>query len=82
MMATDWELTLERDELREQVTALDARMVAILWQLKCATKALGDGMPPSAIAAAQKALERAAMIAGGMSEREMWSLTKGQEVLR
>lgn len=75
-MATDWELTLERDELRETVTALEARMDAIAWQLSRANDALADGMPPAAIVAARKALERAALIAGGMSEEEMWEQTK------
>ena len=80
MMATDWELTLERDELRETVTALEARMAAIVWQLSRANDALADGMPPTAIVAARKAIRRAELIAGGMSEEEMWAQTKREEV--
>ena len=69
----------ETRTLKEELKAMEARMQCILHLLSQADRWLGEPMLPGNVRRYKAYLHRAKLVAGGMSEDEMWQNT-AQEV--
>ena len=63
---------------KEQVKALEARMQCILHLLTRASNAQVEHPLPGDIRRARAYVNRAMLVAGGMSEDEMWETTRNE----
>ena len=63
---------------KEQVKALEARMQCILHLLDRASNAQVDYPTPGDIRRARAYIDRARLVANGMSEDEMWETTRNE----
>ena len=63
---------------KEQVKALEARMQCILHLLTRASNAQVEHPLPGDIRRARAYINRAMLVAGGMSEDEMWETTRAE----